>query len=183
MDQGLFQGSISDLPDGVDTNDLNSLDGTSASDIYAVGDGGRIFHYNGSSWKRIECPALHHLQQVRCYGPDEVWICGYERTLLRGNARDGFKVIMEGKPQFPTWWSLAKFQDHLYLANSDGLFRMTMDGHLSLVKSGLKPEIATYKLDAIDGPDGALWSFGAKDLTRFDGKKWERFQDPDNKPI
>lgn len=183
MDQGLFQGSVDDLPEGLEPIDLNSLDGTSASDLYTVGDGGCIYHFDGVAWKQIPCPVTHHLQQVRCYGPDEVWICGYNHTVLKGNARDGFKLMLPSKPGFPTWWSLVKFQGHIYLANSNGLFRMTLDGHMDLVKSGLKPEISTYKLDAIDGPDGALWSFGAKDLTRFDGKKWERFQDPDNDPI
>ena len=36
------------------------------------------------------------------------------------------------------------------------------------------------RLYRLDSGDGVLWSFGPKDLLRFDGKVWKRVPFPEN---
>ncbi len=158
---------------------LNCIDGTSADDVYAVGDQGLLAHYDGKVWKRVPLNTDEHLQWVRCYGPDEVWACGYNGTVLKGNARQGFKDVSSVDDNL-TWVCLTKFNDKVYLSAEEGLY--VYDGKkIARVKTGLKPELQ----DAwrVDHADGVLWSIGVKDLARFDGRRWERIHHPDNEKI
>ncbi len=157
---------------------LSSIDGVDENDVYVCGLSGCIFHYNGAQWKNIPVEIDENLNCVRCISSDEIWICGNNGAVLKGNARDGFKDV-SGVHDNQTFWSLAKFQGKVYLAALDNLY--VFDGRkISPVSSGLMPELQTYHLDAVED---ALWSFGAKDLAFFDGSTWTRIDHPDNPPI
>jgi hypothetical protein len=188
VDQGLFvaidPAAFADNPDAIlDAANaapvLDCIDGSSESDVYAVGMQGFMAHFDGRQWRKLELPTDEHLNWVRCYGTHEVWVCGYNGTLLKGNARDGFKD-MSGVDDNQTWVCLSKFNDQVYLSAEEGLY--VFDGKsIQPVKTALKPELQ----DAwrVDHADGVLWSIGVKDLARFDGTRWERVEHPDNERI
>lgn len=158
---------------------LECVDGSSESDVYVVGLHGFMAHFDGKQWRKVDLRTDEHLTWVRCYGPGEVWACGFNGTLIKGNARDGFKE-MSSVDDNQTWVCLSKFQDKVYLSAEEGLH--VFDGKkIAPVKTKLKPELQ----DAwrVDHADGVLWSIGVKDLARFDGKTWERIHHPDNEPI
>ncbi len=50
--------------------------GTSAKDIYIVGDGGALVHYNGTSWERQDSGTTARLITVHGSGPDDVYVVG-----------------------------------------------------------------------------------------------------------
>jgi hypothetical protein len=50
--------------------------GTSASNIFAVGDNGRIVRYNGTSWTPMQSPTNRTLVRVTGSGPSDVWAVG-----------------------------------------------------------------------------------------------------------
>lgn len=187
VDQGLFvpinlkdyKGRASELAQMMGQGPhLNCIDGNTEQDVYAVGDRGLMVHFDGQSWSRVKLPTDEHLQWVRCYG-QEVWACGFNGTLLVGNARQGFKDVSTVDDN-QTWVCLSKFEGKVYLSEEDGLW--CYDGQkIAPVKTGLKPELQ----DAwrVDHADGVLWSIGIKDLARFDGQRWQRIVHPDNGPI
>lgn len=169
--------TIGPLRHNDDGNTFNSIAGFAGDDLYVVGDQGRAYHYNGHVWQQIELPVKAHLQSIRYYAKDEVWIGGYDGVLLKGNIKTGFTKV--NNPINETFWSLAKFQDKIYLATTTDLYHY--DGNtISKVQTNLKPEISTYCLDS---NEEELWSFGALDITTFDGQVWQRVQHPDNQPI
>ena len=180
-DEGLFTpAACDDDSDDGPVNTFNCIDGNDERDLYVVGDEGAAFHHDGYGWSKMNVPTTEHLQWVRCYGRDEVYICGYNGVLLKGSVRDGFKDVSTVEDNH-TWWCLCKFRDKVYLSAVEGLF--AWDGQkIAKVATGLKPEIETWRVDA-DPAGKALWSFGAKDLARFDGQNWQRFHDPDNPRI
>jgi hypothetical protein len=158
---------------------LNCIDGTSAQDVYVVGDQGFMAHHDGRAWRQVALPTDEHLQWVRCQGPDEVWACGFNGTVLVGHARSGFRDVSTVDDN-QTWVCLTKFQGRVYLSAEEGLH--VYDGQrIAPVKTKLKPELQ----DAwrVDHAEGVLWSIGVKDLARFDGKRWERIHHPDNEKI
>ncbi len=158
---------------------LSCVDGSSLSDVYVVGMNGYMAYFDGDGWTQVELPTQDHLEWIRCYGPSEVWVCGYNGALLKGNVREGFKR-MSGNDDSETFVCLTKFNGKVYLSAEEGLF--IFDGKkVAPVKTKLKPELQ----DAwrVDHADGVLWSIGVKDLARFDGKRWQRIQDPDNEVI
>ncbi|GAC1610520.1 MAG: hypothetical protein NVS3B3_19570 [Aquirhabdus sp.] len=157
---------------------FTSIDGVDENDIYVCGLGGRIYHFNGIEWKKIETKIDENLNDMLCVSTDEIWICGNNGAVLKGNAKDGFKDI-SGVDDNENFWSVAKFNEKIYLATTTKLY-VYDEGQITQVISGLIPELETFHLDAADG---TLWSFGTKDIARFDGTKWERIHHPDNPPI
>ena len=75
--------------DDVPTNEaLNAVWGTSASDIWAVGDAGVVLHYDGARWSRVKVAGLGvarpDLYSVWSPAPGHVWIGGQGVVLSLG---------------------------------------------------------------------------------------------------
>lgn len=68
-------------PSGVSTK-LNDLFGTSATDVWAVGDNGTILHRDGSSWSTVNSGTTKNLNAVWAKSPGEVWVVGDGGTVL-----------------------------------------------------------------------------------------------------
>jgi hypothetical protein len=179
VDQYLFKPTND--PEADEVNSFNCIDGNAEDDIYVVGDGGLIFHFNGYGWAPIAANTNEHLLWVRCYGRDEVYICGKNGTLLRGSVWSEFRDVSAVEDNL-TWWCLCKFRDKVYLSSTQGLY--AWDGQtIARVKTGLTPEIEEgWRVDA--DPEGkVLWTFGTRDLAWFDGRHWTRLHHPDNPRI
>jgi len=161
------------------SNYFTCIDGNFENDIYVVGMQGVVYYYNGWNWQKVDVPTDEHLHWVRCYGPDEVYICGHNGTLLKGSAAEGFKDVSSVEDNL-AWWCLCKFSDKVYLSSTQGLY--AWDGEkIAPVVTGLEPEVETWRVDS-DG-EKTLWSFGTKDLAWFDGTRWQRLDHPDNPKI
>jgi hypothetical protein len=119
IDAGVFS-PLRD-PDDDEVNSFNCIDGNDGNDLYVVGDDGVVFHCDGLVWRPVQVNTREHLLWVRCYGRDEVYICGYNGTLLRGSARNGFKDVSALEDKL-TWWCLCKFRDKVYLSATEGLY-------------------------------------------------------------
>src|SRR5947207_280090 len=70
--------------DAVDIS-LESMDGRSHQDIYAVGLGGEIWHFDGRHWDQIDSPTNEHLFEVSCVSPDLTYAVGNGGVVVRGN--------------------------------------------------------------------------------------------------
>ncbi|MHB1312039.1 MAG: sialidase family protein [Gemmatimonadaceae bacterium] len=60
---------------------LYSIWGSSASNVFAVGAGGRILRYNGTSWAAMNSPTSRNLARVAGSGANDVWAVG-DSTLV-----------------------------------------------------------------------------------------------------
>jgi hypothetical protein len=161
IDQGLLAGQ-----DVTDVS-LESMDGTSANDIYAVGNEGEIWHFDGRAWQRIDSPTSVHLNEVHC-GPDEViYACGHGGLVVRG--RGSRWDVLHNADLTDDFWGIASFRGQVYVAGYGGIARI--DGNdLIPVDTGLGRTIRGYRLRT--APD-VLWSIGNDDILRFDGTRWE----------
>lgn len=56
---------------------INKMWGSSSNDLYAVGNGGNIAHYNGTSWRKIESGTTVDLLDVWGSPDGTIWTCGY----------------------------------------------------------------------------------------------------------
>ncbi len=68
---------------------INKIWGTSSEDLYVVGNGGNIAHYDGISWQKIESGTEIDLKDIYST-PDgqNIWACGWDNTT-------GDKVILQ----------------------------------------------------------------------------------------
>ncbi|MBR58858.1 MAG: hypothetical protein CMH54_12670 [Myxococcales bacterium] len=68
------------------------IHGTSADDVWLVGNVGRVNHYNGTSWTSKQVPTPKGLRAVHALAPDNVWIVGEAGTILHFDG-ENFEVM------------------------------------------------------------------------------------------
>ena len=147
---------------------LNGIDGSAEDDIFAVGYGGRIVHWDGRRWEELDSPTNLHLERVCSVGRGEAYICGNEGTLLHVLGEG----IMDLSADMPAhFWGLTVFEGRPYACTLTGIYALADDEELEELRLGLDRPVGCYRLDS---KDGELWSVGPKDLLRFDGQAWTR---------
>jgi hypothetical protein len=77
---------------------LYSVWGTSATNIYAVGAGGRILHFDGTSWTPMTSPTSARLGRVAGSGPNDIWAAS--DTLLLHFDGSAWKRIVNRRVNF-----------------------------------------------------------------------------------
>jgi hypothetical protein len=147
---------------------FNAIDGLSEDDIYTVGFGGDIWHCRKGEWHKVVSPTNFIIERVRAVKPDLVFAAGRRGLLLRGH--DDMWESVDQKVTRENFWGLEWFQNRLYLATRQGLFRLTDADDLEPIDDGL-PKPRTYS--KLHAGNGALWSFGESHLSwTTDGETW-----------
>jgi hypothetical protein len=168
IDQGLL---------GADGLDFEDIDGTSLQDLYAVGIGGIMFHYDGRAWKQLDSPTNRPLSNVRCRSSQEVFVCGNSGTFFKGSASQGWQMLTDDEVR-QNFWGMDLYQGKVYLAYAGGL--LVHDGNaFSPVDFGLPEKIECHR---VHSADGILWSIGIDHLAFYDGTGWRRVICPMNVP-
>lgn len=108
---------------------LNSIHGSGPDDLFAVGFGGEIWHWNGMVWRILDSPTNLTLHQVLYVGPDHVYACGKNGILLRYQ-RQGWQVLPQDEHD-TDFRSLAWFDDRLYVTTGQELLVLDGDGRLN----------------------------------------------------
>jgi hypothetical protein len=157
------------IDDGLpDSFDGEAIHGFGLSDLYAVGRGGQVWHYDGKEWRQEDVPTNQNLYAVTCAPDGTVYAGGLGGTLLC--RRKGKWTEIEQKATAADIWDLEWFADRLFVSALHGLF--TLEGkELQLVNYGEHTVNSTYQLSA---RKGVLWSNGEKEIMEFDGKTWTR---------
>ena len=152
--------------------------------VYAVGQRGSIYFWNGETVRKLDCPVRSTLIDIHVESDDAIWICGGDGTLLKGNHRTGFRLCPGTGLGTTLFQRMTMYDGTLYLAASGGdpfgLFTYR-DGRIAPVRTGLQPEIADPHF--VDSAHGVLWAMSIKDIVRFDGHAWERIDFPGHPPI
>lgn len=165
---------------------LTDINGANENDMYVCGDipgayglEGKLYHWDGSTWTALPLPTTERLTRLHLQGDGKLWICGANGTLLHGNWLGGF-VDVSTVDDNQLFYSLTEFKNCIYLASNVGMFMF--DGtSISEISTALTPELDdTHVVQTVEG---VLWSFGFKDIARFDGTTWTRLDHPDNPPI
>ena len=105
---------------------------------------------------------------------DEIYVCGNKGSLYRG---DGKCWEFIGDPDFTeNFWGMAVFEGQIYLAHNLGLMKFE-DSELVPIEPGIGRKLTCHRLH---GADGVMWSFGERELLRFDGKAWAEVVCPEN---
>src|SRR5262249_28258975 len=79
---------------------LSDVWGTSPTDVWAVGNGGTILHYNGSSWGAVPSNSTSNLAAIWGSSPTDVWAVGYNTVAMQGTVLhyDGVGWNSGGQP-------------------------------------------------------------------------------------
>lgn len=170
FDTGILQSASA-----VDSAHLQCIHGTREDDIYVVGSGGLVWHYNGQRWSKIDQFTTANLHWVRCVSDREVYACGSDGAVFRGYLQKWEKLNVRPSSK-EGFWCLEYFGGKVYLAGNLKLY-VVQENEVIRVDTGLSPAPDGNRLHA---NDGVLWSFGSYHLCFFDGKKWTYVKHPDN---
>lgn len=151
-----------------DTFDIEAIDGFSASDLYAVGYQGQVWHFDGKAWTVCRVPTRCNLNSVLCAPSGQVFACGRDGALLR-REKNRWQVLPQNHLD-STLWSLAWHGNQLYASSLRGIYRLVGDS-LKSVDWGNMPKPTSYRLSAAAG---VLWSIGERDILAFNGRQWTR---------
>lgn len=146
------------------------MHGVNERDFYCVGRYGVIAHYDGSSYAFIDSPTNRHLERVYCRATNEIYVCGRDGVLLKGDGTSKWADINDVACE-AHFWGVAEFQDEMYFCTDSEIF--VYDGSkLSLVDINLDDSPSFYRMTATSK---YLWATTGKDyVLRFDGSRWDK---------
>jgi hypothetical protein len=147
---------------------VEAIDGFGATDIYAVGDGGESWRFNGKKWSKLEIPTNVNLFAVICAADKNVYMGGQNGILIRGKGRKWSVVDLEEMTE--DIWGLEWYAGKLYLSTMEGVFWLNGD-KIEPVDFGIDPPKSTYQLSAAED---VMWSIGRADVMSYDGTAWTR---------
>jgi hypothetical protein len=157
------------IDDGLpESFEIEAIHGFEASELYATGDDGELWHNDGKKWTKLDLPTNENLNTVKCAGNGKVYLAGDGGVLICGR-KDEWEVI-EHEQTDDDIWDLEWFGGQLYVSTMDDVYRLKKE-RLERVDFGDDPPKSCYQLSA--GKD-VLWSSGEYDIMSFNGKKWTR---------
>ncbi len=139
---------------------LNSVHGLSTKKVFAVGDEGLIWVYDGVTWIELEQVTNCNLLSVLCQSEKEIYIGGANGVLLKWNGKE---LIWLESPKI-TITSLAWYREELYAAAG-------LKGVYVLKEKGLEKvkDLTLYRLKTISD---LLFGISGKVIFQFNGSEW-----------
>ncbi len=150
------------------TFNVQAIHGFNASDIYAVGRNGEVWHYDGKRWKIKELPTNINLYSVKCVEDGKVYLAGNDGLLISG--RDDIWEVIEHETTEDNICDIEWFEGKLYVSTRHGVYWLD-NSTLVSVNFGEDKPATCYQLSKAEG---VMWSNGEHDIMSFDGEKWTR---------
>ncbi|MFO0575875.1 MAG: hypothetical protein U1A78_17900 [Polyangia bacterium] len=106
------------------TTQLRGVHGTSASDVWAVGDGGTLLHFDGAAWTAVTAGTSNALSRVFALTPSRAYAVGQAGTVL---AFDGARwtSVQSGAATF--LFGVTSTGGHTFAVGGDGAILEHMD--------------------------------------------------------
>jgi len=156
--------------------------GSSSTDVWMVGEKGRIAHWDGASWEEHASGVTATLWGVWAFSPTEAWAVGgtpeggvgpQNDIVLRW---DGSAWKPEALPGEPLGRSLYKVwgtgSDNVYVVGEYGTIWHRTAGGWALESD---PPLATGTLFTVYGCSASeVYAVGGKDILKSDGSAWTR---------
>lgn len=149
---------------------FSTIDGFTGNDIYAGGERGDLWHYNGKQWQIVDIPGNFNIKTITCGEDGSVYIAGNTGGIIKGRG-DHWEVIdPKGGHVFnsSTW-----FKGKLYLAGDMNGLHVLEGSEIKLYKF---PEAGRQQYSFYGGvtsAENSLVSYGDHQALVFDGDKWE----------
>jgi len=147
---------------------FEDIDGFSEQDIYACGEQGDLWHYDGTHWRTLDPPCNWRMERLCCAADGLVYIVGFAGEVLVGRDEQWRRVVAE--PQPFNVERIAWFQGRLYAVTHGFLFVLDGERWRGLdYGQDRRPSSFGY----LDATEDALLVAGPDSATVFDGTRWE----------
>ncbi len=180
---GWFNGNIVNLDCEINpllTGAINKLWGSSPNSVYAVGNGGNIVFYNGSSWQKIDSGTDTRLRDFASTTNNKLWLSGYSsnymQSILLSLENNTVTKIWEREgtstnPYGDIIQSIWGKDNRLYIVSNDGVFLKHTTMNLPDKKLSFNP-IWKYRITGTDHND--IYTTGDNSvIMHYNGKDWK----------
>jgi hypothetical protein len=149
---------------------FSALDGFNANDIYAGGNRGDFWHYNGKKWRKIDLPTNFDISTITCGKDGLVYVgCRIGEVIIgRDNA---WEVIGKAKEITHSCW----FDGKAYLSSKDGRIYTYDAKKKDLVEAKFKtsyPEYMHHLIRGIASCEECLVAYTSVQAYAYDGEIW-----------
>ncbi len=161
---------------------FHAVDGFTENDLYAGGEQGDCWHYDGKNWRALDLPTNSNIRSICCAPDGQVYIGGSMGTLLKGRlGADGErwqKIKFADSPSEEDFRSLAWFQGRLWLGGWNGTYRLEQQHGQPVVQRYVFPDGGAKQFSFSGGVcscDEALMAWGESQVLLYDGERWTNF--------
>jgi hypothetical protein len=144
--------------DDRETAGFRDLHGLSNADLYAVGRGGDVWHYDGISWRKCAFPSNLSLSTVCCAPDGTVYVSGYEGETYRGSGNT-WKQIAKPELSIP-FRDMVWYEGRVWCTNDYGVWCIE-DDKLAEAKLSSDIKVCAGNLSVRDGVLLLAGYFGA----------------------
>ncbi len=159
-------------------NTLSAIHGFASDDIWAVGFGGLIVHFDGTVWRRVKSPTRDSLVSLWGTGPSDLWAAGWgvivhwDGSVWKASYEVDARSDWAGDAWLNAIWGSGR--DDVWVAGDRRILHW--DGKAWSVRENGLPENFPFRLRAILGfTRDDLWATGEKETIRWNGERWEIF--------
>ena len=150
---------------------FSALDGFDENDIYAGGNGGDFWHYNGKTWRRIDLPINRDISTITCGKDGKVYIGSRVGNVVVG--RDDHWQVVDKRTYIMTHscW----FDGKVYFSSEDGRIYTYDEKQNKLQEASFKtkyPEYMHHLIRGIASCDECLVAYTSVQAYAYDGEIW-----------
>ena len=161
---------------------FHAVDGFTEEDIYAGGQQGDCWHYDGENWRALDLPSNMDIKSICCAPDGQVYIGASQGTLIKGrldtNGERWEIIPFVESPSEEDFISLAWFQDQLWIGGWRGTYRLEIENDQPVVKRYMFPDGGAKQFSFSGGVcscDEALMAWGTSQVLLYDGEHWTNF--------
>jgi len=149
---------------------FSALGGFDENDLYAGGNHGDCWHYNGKTWKKVDLPTNADISAITCASNGQVYISSRLGPILVGR-NDTWKIINEFSQITHSAW----FKGRIYFASHDGRIYTHNESDNKLVEATFKtkyPDHMHHIISGIASCDECLVAYTEVQAYAYDGEIW-----------
>ena len=161
---------------------FHAVDGFAENDIYAGGEKGDCWHYDGNRWRALDLPTNVNIRSICCAPDGQVYIGCSQNTLVKGRLdTNGERWEVLPKADINSdepFSSLAWFQDRLWIGGWQGTYRLENERGRPIVRPYVFPDGGAQQISFNGGVcscDEVLMVWGESQVMLYDGEQWEDF--------
>ncbi len=146
---------------------------TSGNDGWAVGEGGLIMRWNGTTWSPIPSPTQFDLNDVAAVRADDLWAVGSHGTILHGNGVQWSVVPSPTTKDLLAVSMASATEGWASVDNGDGLWFLHWNGSIWATYTETYQSFRAKSVVALS--PGDAWATTQYALWRWNGTAWAQF--------
>ena len=166
--------------------------GPSYEDMYAVGDGGTILHFDGTSWTKMQSGTTKNLYSIWGTNDQNIWAAGWDvhhaiSEILHYDGTSWTKDVLASNGEGYKWglgevWACDSAGSHVTFVSGSQLFRKTGSGiwrEDDSDKIGNRYSDGGYDGVGIKGnsPNDLIAAGNSGFIAHWNGKSWHSYPD------